>query len=134
MFDGDGVRSAPLLLGTASVFGLFAWLGSLAGERSGLRLLLPPVRSLLRGAALPFRAVLCAPVPTLVAARSAPFPPPVYVLGCGFGFTGGLEKAEEAEIRAAFRTLYWVSPVVCGPWDKLRPDAEVIESPLDLSG
>lgn len=97
--------------------------------------MLPPVQSLLSGEAVPVgvpaRGV---PVPTLVAASSAPFPPPVYVFTRTFGLTAGFEKAEEAPRRAAFRTLYWVSPVDCGVWGwgGLRVLAwELIESPSD---
>lgn len=105
------------------------------GEACGLAVLLvlPPVQSLLSGVAVPegvvFRGV--PPVPTFVAARRAPLPPPVYVFVWGFGFTGGFEKAEEAPRKAASRTLYCVSPVPCGPRGVLRALAELIECPLD---
>ena len=97
---------------------------------------LPPVQSLLSGEAFPgemvFRGV---PVPTFVAVSSAPSFPPVYVFTCGFGFIGGFEKAEEAPRRAASRTLYCVSPVVCGTRGLLRALlAELIESPSDWDG
>jgi hypothetical protein len=133
MLDGDGVRSGALSSGTPSVLELLDLVASLMGERSNFTLLLPPVRSLLNGTALPFRRVFCGvPVPTLVAASRAPLPPPVYVFGWGLGFTAGLEKADEAPLRAASRTLYCVSPVVCGTCDVLRVGAELIESPSDL--
>lgn len=92
--------------------------------------MLPPVQSLRKGVCSPegvgFRGG--PPVPTFVAASSAPLPPPVYVLDWGLGFTGGLEKAEEAPRRAAFRTLYCVSPVGCGTRGVLRA---LIGCPLD---
>jgi hypothetical protein len=86
------------------------------------------VTSCLKGDAVPAVVFRVEPVPTLVAARSAPFPPPVYVFVRGLGFKGGLEKANDAPRRAASWTLYWVSPVVFGTWG-LR--AELIEYPSD---
>lgn len=117
MFDGDGACSNELSSRTARVLELLALLKACIGE------VLPEgVRA--RGV----------PVPTLVAASRAPLFPPVYVFDCGFGFTGGLEKAVDAPLRAASRTLYWVSPGVCGTWGLLRALVELIESPSDLCG
>lgn len=129
MLDGEGERSR-WASGTPSEFELFDLLPACIGDRFGLLMLreLPPVQSLFKAAGLPAVELLPA-VPTLVAASNAPLSPPVYVFVCGFGFTGGLEKAREAPRRAASRTLCCVSPVDCGarPW--LR--AELIESPSD---
>jgi hypothetical protein len=71
------------------------------------------------------------PVPTFVAARSAPLPAPVYVLACGRGFTGGFAKAEDAPRRAASRTLCCVLPVPCGTRGVLRALAELIGCPSE---
>jgi hypothetical protein len=103
MFDGEEVRSS----GTPSVWLLFDLLPT-CKEDTLLTLwtLREPVQFLVNGAGL-LRGL-----PTLVAAKRAPLSPPVYVLTCGFGFTGGLEKARVAPCRAASRTLYWVSPVL----------------------
>lgn len=59
--------------------------------------------------------------------------PPVYVFTCGFGFTGGFEKADIAPLRAASRTLDCVSP---GPGAGVFRGlvALVIESPSDRAG
>lgn len=130
MLDGEGTR-LPGSSGTPRVLELFGLLEADKGEMFGLLLKLrelPPVQSLVRGAAglaaLPVRAT-----PTFVAASSAPLSAPVYVLAWGLGFTGGLEKARAAPRRAASRTLYCVSPVACGTTAWLR--AELIECPSD---
>lgn len=117
MFDGEGMRSRCGSSGIPRLLELLEGLRALMGDWLNLFTLraLPPVQSLRKGevflVTLSLRGVT---VPTLVAASSAPLLPPVYVLTFGFGFTGGLEKAEDAPRRAASWTLYCVSPVVCG--------------------
>jgi hypothetical protein len=134
MFEGDGVRSPMLSSGTPRVLELLDWGRSCMGDACGLPTLLalPPVTSCLKGDAVPAVVLRVGPVPALVAARSAPLPPPVYVFVCGFGFTGGFEKAMDAPWRAASRTLYWVSPVTFGTWG-VRAEL-LIEYPSERRG
>jgi hypothetical protein len=133
MLEGEGVRSPRWSSGTPRVLELLDLLLSRLGDTFDQPALLelPPVTSCLTGDAVPAVGFRVGPEPALVAARSAPFPPPVYVFVWGFGFKGGFEKANEAPRRAASRTLYWVSPVVFGTWG-LR--AELIEYPSDGRG
>lgn len=133
MLEGDVPGSGRPSSGTASVLELLEWLN--AGGGTADVLVLPPVQFLRSGEVLPDG--VCArgvPVPTLAAARRAPLFPPVYVFGCGFGFKGGLKKAEDAPRRAALCTLYWVSPGACGTCGLLRALVELIESPSAWEG
>jgi len=59
-------------------------------------------------------------VRAVVAAAKAPVLPPVELFTSGFGLTGGFEKAEDAPLRAASRTLYCVSPGVWLVWEGFR--------------
>jgi hypothetical protein len=134
MLEGDGVRSPILSSGTPSVLELLDLAWSCMGDACGLPALLalPPVTSCLKGDAVPAVVLRVGPVPALVAARSAPLPPPVYVFVCGFGCTGGFEKAMDAPCRAASWTLYWVSPVTFGTWG-VRAEL-LIEYPSERRG